>query len=158
MFDLESVQQNFTTDTLYLNQYHYGGLAFRGSREWNPDDKLHFREKWNILTSEGIRDSSANATHARWVDAFGTIEGSITGVTVFNHPSNFRYPQAIRVHPSMPYWCYAPVVDGKFSINPSVPYVSKFRYFVHNGHPDIMEIDRLQRTWAEPALIKVTYK
>jgi len=158
LFDLESEQQNTTTDTLYLNNYHYGGLAFRGSRQWNPDDIKNYKGSWSILTSEGIKDSSANHTHARWVDASGKIDESIAGATVFNHPANFRYPQAIRVHPQMPYWTYAPVADGAFYIAPGQFYRSKFRYYVHDEQVKPEIIEKLYEAWANPVKVEVTYK
>ncbi|HYC30228.1 MAG TPA: DUF6807 family protein, partial [Chitinophagaceae bacterium] len=80
LFDLESAQVNITSDTLFLNQYHYGGLAFRGSKEWNRHDTAHFRNDWQLITDEGQRNASANATHARWVDASGKLNGQISGV------------------------------------------------------------------------------
>jgi hypothetical protein len=150
MFDLRLEQVNNTADTLFLNQYHYGGLAFRGSRQWNPQDKIHFKNNWNIVTSEGIKDSAANGTHARWVDAYGLIDGAMAGATVFNHPSNFRYPQAIRVHPSMPYWAFAPVVDGAFTINPGQVYRAQFRYFVHDGPVDKYMLEMVEKDWIDP--------
>ena len=155
LFDLESEQVNTTNDTLFLNQYHYGGLAFRGSREWNPDDKFHFQKNWHILTSEGIRDTLANHTKARWVDAWGEIDGGIVGTDVLAHPSDYRYPQAIRVHPTMPYWCYAPVIDGAFWLAPGEPYRSRYRYFVHRGAPDISVIEKLNDDWVNPPSVRV---
>jgi hypothetical protein len=155
MFDLRLEQVNATQDTLFLNQYHYGGLAFRGSRQWNPHDKIHYRKNWNIITSEGIKDSAANGTHARWVDAFGPIDGALAGATVFNHPSNFRYPQAIRVHPSMPYWAFAPVVDGAFTIGPGEIYRAQFRYFVHDGPVDKYLLEMVEKDWVEPPQVRV---
>jgi len=155
LFEIDAVQTNTTTDTLYLNKYHYGGMAFRGSKYWNPDDKKNYKNNWNILTSEGIKDSAANHTHARWVDASGMLKNKIAGVTVFNHPSNFRYPQAIRVHPNFPYWAYAPVVDGPFTIDPKKKYFAQFRYYVHNGMPDLNMIERLESDYRNPPLIKV---
>ena len=147
LFDIESLQQNVTADTLFLNPYHYGGMAFRGSREWNPDDKSNFTGNWHILTSEGMRDSSANQTAARWVDASGNVKGKPAGVAVFNHASNFRYPQKIRVHPQMPYWCYAPMIDGAFYIAPGQYYKSRFRYYVHNGLASTSLLDQLHQDW-----------
>jgi hypothetical protein len=158
LFDLESEQQNITGDTLFLNSYHYGGLAFRGSRQWNQHDTKNYKEMWHILTSEGIKDSSANAKHVRWVDAWGKIDEGVAGVTVFNHPSNFRYPQAIRVHPSMPYWAYSPVVDGAFYIAPGGFYRSKFRYYLHDGEPQTEFIEKLFRDWASESNVKVTFQ
>jgi hypothetical protein len=156
IFDIESEQTNTSADTLYINKYHYGGMAFRGSKYWNPDDKKNYRNNWNILTSEGIKDSAANHTHAKWVDASGKVDKATAGITVFTHPSNFRYPQPIRVHPTMPYWVYAPMVHGAFTIDPGAKYFSKFRYYVHNGMPDTKFIEKLREDYAEE--MKVTIK
>ena len=152
IFDLESQQQNITVDTLYLNKYHYGGMAFRGSSQFNSHDAKNFKDNWNVLTSEGIKDSSANATRARWVDISGRIDNSVAGATVFNHPQNFRYPQSIRVHPQMPYWSYAPVVDSGFVIPPGGYYRSKFRYFVHDGQVSPQLIESYFRQWTLSAI------
>lgn len=158
LFDLESEQTNTTRDTLFLNPYHYGGLAFRGSRSWNPDDKEHYEKPWHILTSENILDTLANHTHARWVDAWGQIGGSLEGVTVMSHPGNFRHPQAIRVHPNLPYWAFAPVIDGAFSIAPKAVYRSRYRYYVHSGKVEKDAIEKIYREWVEPPEIKIDMK
>jgi hypothetical protein len=158
LFDLWLEQTNTTTDTLFLEKYHYGGMAFRGSKYWNPVDKKYFSSNWQVLTSEGARDSAANHTHATWVDASGRIRNKFAGVTVFNHPSNFRYPQAIRVHPAMPYWAYAPMVDGAFNIPPGGKYYARFRYYVHDGLPDEKIIERINKDYNNPPHIHVQRK
>lgn len=143
LFDLQSDQVNITKDTLYLNKYHYGGLAVRGSKEWNRHDSVHFRNEWKILTSEGKDNASANHTAARWVDASGKLNDKTGGVTVFGHPSNFRFPQTIRLHPDMPYWCFAPMVESAFTIDPGKNYRSAFRFFVHDGGVDTSIIEKV---------------
>ncbi|MGB8193049.1 MAG: DUF6807 family protein, partial [Chitinophagaceae bacterium] len=134
---------------LYLNKYHYGGLAVRGSKEWNRHDTPHFRNDWQILTSEGKNNASANHTPARWVDASGKVSDKTGGITVLGHPSNFRYPQAIRVHPDMPYWCFAPVVDGAFTLAPGANYKSAFRFFVHDGVADTTAIEKAEMNYKD---------
>ena len=158
LFDLISEQTNITSDTLYLNKYHYGGLGLRGSKEWNPEDKNNFKNKWEVLTSEGGRDSAANHTHVKWVDGSGIVNGGMAGVTVFSHPSNFRYPQAIRVHATMPYFVYSPVVDGAFTINPGETYRSQYRYYVHTGKLDTATAQRLEQDYATPPVVKAYIK
>lgn len=156
LFDLISEERNVTTDTLFLEKYHYGGFGFRGSKHWNDHDKKNFEQHWKVLTSEGARDSAANHTHARWVDASGLINGQAAGVTVFDHPVNFRYPQPIRVHPTMPYFVYSPVVDGAFSINPGTWYRQQYRYYIHQQLPDTTAIDRVEKDWVVPPAVTVT--
>jgi len=154
LFDIESDQVNTTQDTLYLEEYRYGGMAFRGSREWNQSDSPHFKGDWIITTSEGKDRISANHTHARWVDASGKVQGEMNGLTVFDHPANFRYPQTIRVHPDMPYWVYAPVVEGPFNIPPGAHYRSRFRYLVHRNGVDMKLIDKIEKDWINPPKIE----
>lgn len=156
LFDLESEQVNITQDTLYLNKYTYGGLAFRGSKEWNKNDKANYKNSWQILTSEGKDTSNANHTHARWTDASGKIGDKMSGATVFGHPTNFRHPQSIRVHPEMPYWCFAPVVDAPFTLAPGKPYTSRFRYFVHDGAADVKTIENINADWVKPVRVAVS--
>lgn len=156
LFDFISEQRNVTTDTLFINKYHYGGLGFRGSSQWNDHDKQHYKSNWSVLTSEGIRDSAANHTHARWVDAAGKVNGVEAGATVFDHPVNFRYPQPIRVHPNMPYWVYSPAIDGAFTINPGTWYRSQYRYYVHQQVADMPTLERFEKDWVVPPAVKVT--
>jgi len=116
---------------------------------------VNYKENWKILTSEGIRDTLANATHAKWVDASGKIQDQIAGVTVIGHPTNYRYPQTIRVHPTMPYWAFSPMVEAGFTINQRSYYLSKFRYYAHAGAPDTKIIDRINNDFAEPPVVEV---
>jgi len=154
LFDLRSEQINTSQDTLFLNEYLYGGMAFRGSKEWNRDDEDNFTNAWEIMTSEGFINETANHTKAAWVDASGTINGKKAGLTVFGFPDNFRAPQTIRVHPTMPYWVYSPVVDGAFYIAPGQKYVSRYRYLAHNGNVDKAELYRVQADMENPVVVK----
>jgi hypothetical protein len=154
LFDIVSDQVNTTSDTLYLEEYRYGGMAFRGSREWNQSDSSHFTKDWIITTSEGKDRISANHTHARWVDASGEVQGEMNGLTIFDHPSNFRYPQTMRVHPDMPYWVYAPVVDGPFNIPPGAHYRSRYRYLVHKQGADLTLINKIEKDWINPPKVE----
>ena len=155
LFDLFSEQTNTSTDTLFILEYHYGGMGFRGSKEWNNVDSINFTNTWKILTSEGHTNESANHTHASWVTASGQVDNKTAGVTIFGFPDNFRYPQAIRVHPSMPYWVYAPMVDGEFYIAPGSSYKSKFRYYIPNGKANQEVIENIDKSLKSPVKAKL---
>jgi hypothetical protein len=154
LFDLLSTQINTSSDTLFLEEYIYGGMAFRGSREWNKDDTLHFVTPWKIRTDTGRDNETANHTKVKWLDASGQIGDHEAGVTVFGFPDNFRYPQSVRVHPEMPYWVYSPPVEGRFYIAPGEIYKSKYRYFVHNGSPGLTVIEAIERNISQPIEVK----
>lgn len=147
LFDLSIRQENVTNENLILDQYIYGGMAFRGSAQWDPHNKKMFQQKWHVVTSEGIRDTAANNTAARWVTVSGAVDNQPAAATVIGHPSNFRYPQKIRVHPDMPYWVFSPVIDKGFTIQAAGTYTAKYRYFITNLPPTEQELLPLTTAW-----------
>jgi hypothetical protein len=149
LFDLESVQRCASESPLQINKYHYGAMAVRGRREWLKPGAGDF------LTSEGKTEKDGNHTQPRWVDIFGDLEGSATGVTLFGHPDNFRYPQPVRLHPTKPYFCFAPLVSGPFEIQPGEAYTSRYRFFVHNGKLDVNQAEQIWRDYTDPVIAKV---
>jgi hypothetical protein len=155
LFDIYSEQTNTTSDTLFLNEYIYGGMAFRGSKEWNMDDTVHFSNIWKILSNEGLTLENVNHTKAKWIDATGEVDGKVAGVTIFGFPDNFRYPQMVRVHPEMPYWVFSPVVEGPAFIAPGEKFTSRYRYYVHDGVADTNLLQNIQRDLENPVTVSV---
>ena len=80
---------------------------------------------------------------------------TFAGATLMCHPDNFRFPQPVRLHPDKPYFCFAPMVLGPFKIAPGKPYVSRYRFFVHDGKPDAKRIEALWNDYADPPVVKV---
>lgn len=155
LFDLYSKQVNTSTDTLFVNQYHYGGMAFRGSKFWNEVDSLHFESSMKIITSEGKDRAASNHTRPNWICAYGEIEGKEVGIVVFSHPDNFRAPQFVRVHPEMPYFCFTPTVEEGFSIAPKESYAVQFRFITFDGKPDLELLEGLWLDYASPVKVKL---
>ena len=145
-FDLVSTQTCATKDPLLIQKYHYGGMAIRGNSQWMAKDK-EGKPKGSMLTSEGKTRKNGNHSRPRWVAMYGPVDGQECGVLVMNHPDNFRFPQWVRLHPSMPYFVYAPMVKEPFSIEPGKPYVSKFRYLIFDGQPDLKMIEKAWKDW-----------
>ena len=154
LFDIQSEQTNVTTDTLFINKYHYGGMAFRGNACWNPTDSTRFQSEMKILTSEGKTRAESNHTKPNWVIAYGEVEGKMVGIAIFDHPSNFRFPQPVRVHPEMPYFCFSPMVEAEFQIVPQQKYNSQYRFLVFDGAPDLSLVERIWQDYAHPPIIK----
>jgi len=135
IIDLTSTQTCATDKPLKLPQYHYGGLGVRGNLAWNPVEAA------TMLTSEGHDRKSGDNTKAKWVHLGGQIDGEPTGIAVLIHPSNFRFPQPLRLNPKNPQLCVAPSQDGDWSIEPGKPYISKYRLLVYDGKPDAKWIE-----------------
>jgi hypothetical protein len=150
MFDLVSTQNCATASPLKLPKYLYGGLGFRGNWSWNGKDKTFF------LTSEGETDRvKGNETRARWCHISGDVDGARAGVAILCHPDNFRAPQPMRLHPTEPFFCFAPSQLGDWEISPGKPYVSRYRFIVADGPPDRAELERLWNDYAHPPMIRI---
>ncbi len=144
-FDLISIQSCATEDPLLIEKYHYGGMAIRGNDQWFKLDK-DGNPLGEMITSEGKNRENGNHTRPRWVAMHGPVDGQTCGVVVMNHPNNFRFPQWVRLHPSKPYFVYAPMVEEPFKISPDKPYISKFRYFTYDG---TLDHDVIEGSWNE---------
>lgn len=149
LWEIALEQQNGSSDTLFINDYHYGGLGFRASKHWNETDSSAFQNPMRILTSQGLQRDSSNHSRPEWISAFATINDSLVGLAVLDHPDNFRYPQPVRVHPEMPYFCKAPMVGQAFNLPPMGSYKARYRVLVFDGAPDKQIITREQKHFAK---------
>ncbi len=150
VFDFTSTQTCASESPLTLKQYHYGGLGVRGAADWEGD-------ACRFLTSEGKNRLEGHATAAKWCAMSGRIgkEGAKTaGIAILGHPSNFRAPQKMRLHPDEPFFNFAPEQDGDFDIVPGRPYVSRYRFVVFDGETDAKLCDTLWNDFAEPVEVK----
>ena len=66
------------------------------------------------------------------------------------HPGNFRSPEPLRIHPTMPYMVYTPSFLGDWEITPRAPHVSRYRFVIHDGVLPAETIERLWKDYAEP--------
>ncbi len=142
--DLLSQQQAATRAPLQVLEYHYGGFALRGHRDWDADSKFSF------LTSEGKDRLEGNHTRPHWVLMTGPVEGDWASCLAMGHPENFRHPQPVRLHPKMPYFCFAPMVLGDFSITQETPFKSRIRIIVADGQMTSEEANTFWAEYAEP--------
>lgn len=133
-------------------------MAFRGCKQWNSGDSVNYKTKWTILTDSGAGLLNANGKRAAYVSVSGLINNTISGVTVFGFPCNYNYPQPVRVHPVMPYWCFAPMATAAFQIKPGETFTSTYRYYVHDGIPDQRKLEQMNNDILHPVEVTVFYK
>jgi hypothetical protein len=150
MFDLTSTQELVTSTPLALPEYRYGGVGFRGPRNWDGAANTTF------LTSEGKDRSNGHATRARWCYIGGIVNNAQAGIVILGHPENFRAPQPMRIHPTEPFFNWAPSQLGRFEITSTQPYISRYRVIVFDGPPDVPTIERLWHDYAEPVKANIT--
>lgn len=153
-FDLDTTQRALTDKPLMVSKYHYGGMALRGPIRWllsaDRDDagaNNEPREPSFFLNDHGSDRKKGNHEHARWVALSGRIRGKPVSIAVLCHPDNFRAPQAARLHPTKPYFCFAPCVDGEFTVDKDHPLHARYRYLVTDTPPDAEWIDEQWKRW-----------
>jgi hypothetical protein len=149
MFDVVVTQTGATTSPLLLPEYRYGGIGFRGHSEWLDKSNCFF------LTSEGKDRANGNGTRARWCHIGGRIGGKFAGIAILDHPTNFRAPQPTRLNPDQPFFCYAPSVMGEWEIGRGQEYVSRYRFIVYDGEPDVAAINHFWDDYANPVQVTV---
>ena len=152
VFDVEVTDTCATDAPLKLPEYRYGGIGLRGNGAWDGATNMTF------LTSEGQTDRSKgdkNETRGRWMHMGGLVQGGRTGIAVLGHPGNVRAPQPMRMHPTEPFFNFAPQQAGGMEINPGQPFVARYRFVVADGAPDKAELDRLWNDYAHPPKVTV---
>jgi lysophospholipase L1-like esterase len=154
-FDIDSTQRALTDVPLIVQEYHYGGMAIRGPVRWvqgekqiiTPENPPNLREPSNFLNDQGSDRVQGNHQVARWVAMHGTLDGHNVSITVLSHADNFRAPQPARLHPTKPYFCFAPCVAGEFIIDKQHPLRSRYRFLVTDAAPDATWIDQQWQAW-----------
>lgn len=143
LMDVQSSVRCAGESPLHLPEYHYGGMAIRAARSWTP-------QHVNFLTSEGDERIKGNHTRPRWCDVNGMIDGHAAGITLMTHPNNFRFPEPLRIHPTMPYMVYTPSFLGDWEIRPGTPHLSRYRFVIHDGNLTAETLNQLWQDYAQP--------
>lgn len=150
IYDLSSNARCATEKPLYLPKYHYGGMAIRGGRGWT-------KETCRFLTSNGKTRENGNHDRAQWCDISGRKNNETvwSGFCMLSHPANFRHPEPVRLHPSMPYMVFTPSALGDWKIEPDSPNISRYRCLVHDGLVNPQQTEQLWQNYASPPQAKL---
>jgi len=139
IIDWQITQDANGKDSLILDKYTYGGVGFRGNDEWNTPNS--FDSLCYFKTNDGLDQTDANHTRPLWASMYGKVGGKMGGIGIIQGKKNLRYPQFIRVHPSMPYYCFLPTVEEAYTIGPDDQLISDYRLVVFDGEvdPEVMK-------------------
>jgi hypothetical protein len=149
VFDLEIAQSLVGTAPLELPVYRYGGVGMRGRHEWDGRDKTFF------LTSSGLSRGPGHGTRATWVHMSGAVDGQRAGIAMLSHPDNARSPQPMRIHPTEPFFNFAPQQAGPLTIRPGEVFTLRYRFVVMDGAPDAALLDSMWQAYALPLRARV---
>jgi hypothetical protein len=142
--DLDATHTCASQSPVVIEQIEYGGLMFRGRAEWTRNHQHDY------LTSEGKTKRNGDQSRPRWVQLYGPLEQRFLGLSVLDHPDNFRFPQPSRLAAETPYFCFAPASLGSFSIEPGKPNRARYRFLTHDGKLDSATLDRCWQAYAQP--------
>jgi hypothetical protein len=151
--DFESVQTS-VADSCTINAHNYGGMAFRGLRSWFED------QSFALVTSEGQDQQTGNESRPKWVRMSGPVpseagqDDELGTLMALGHPNNFRASQPVRLHPDKPYFCFAPMIAGPFTIAKEKPFVSRYRFLIFDGEVDSEFEQRVWNDYAEPPAVR----
>lgn len=153
-FDIETTQQALTQAGLIVHQHHYGGFALRGPTRWLSSKDSDgggpaSLEASAIVNNHGSDRIDGNLQHAKWVALSGAYDGEPVSVTVLCHSDNPHAPQAARLHPTKPYFCFAACADGEFVIDRDHPYRATYRILVTDAQPQAGWLDELWAKWCK---------
>ncbi len=149
ILDLVLIQSLATDSILVLNEHRYGGVGFRGNRAWKAADEVDF------FTSEGRTRKDGHATRARWVHIGGPVDDQYAGIAILSHPVNYESPQPVRIHPTEPFFNYAPTQAGAFSITHQQPMEWKYRFITYDGAHDSKLLEALWQDFASPLSVRM---
>jgi len=157
VIDLISTYNNPTDDIFTILKYRYQGFGFRATEKW--DDKTA-----SILTSEGKDKSDGNSTRARWCDINGVSESGTSGILFITNPSNYNYPEPIRIWPTGSnegkenvFFNFNPSMDRDWNLQPCVDYQLKYRIFVYDGRIEAEQAEKLWRDYAFHPVVEIDY-
>ena len=126
-----------------LLEYRYAGLGWRTTEKWDNKNSM-------VLTSDGKTRKDADGSKARWCIVQGKIDGDYAGVVMMSSPTNYNYPEPLRVWPENQYdrgdmfANFCPTKDMDWLLKPGHKYVLKYRFLVFNGHFDK---EKAENTW-----------
>ena len=151
LIDLTLIQTAATDSTLRLPVHRYGGVGVRGHRSWVGEEGVEF------VTSEGRTRENGHATRGRWCHVGGRVEGRQAGIAVLSPPENQKAPQPMRIHPTEPFFNFAPTQASELSITPDAPAVWKYRFVTYDGPHDSVLLDALWEDYANPLAVHIVH-
>jgi len=138
-----------------LLEYRYGGLGWRTTEKWD-------RYNSTVLTSEGKTRKDADGSRARWCNVQGEIDDDFAGVVMMAFPTNYNYPEPLRIWPEDQYGRgdmfvnFSPTKNMSWILHPRQSYVLKYRFLVYNGHTDKDKAEEAWNNYAYPPEIKIS--
>lgn len=147
-------KMNCATDSMFkILEYRYQGFGFRATEKWDDNTAT-------LLTSDGKNKGDGNGTRARWCDVNGVSAQGTSGVLFITHPSNYNYPEPIRIWPTGAnngkenvFFNFNPTMDRDWNLYPGTNYQLKYRMYVYDGKISPEFAEKIWSDFAHPPIV-----
>jgi hypothetical protein len=150
-----NIQMNCADESpVKLLEYRYAGLGWRTTEKWDNKNSM-------VLTSEGKNRKDSDGSKARWCIVQGEIDNDYAGVVMMSFPTNYNYPEPLRIWPEDQYGRgdmfanFCPTKDMDWLISPGKKYSLKYRFLVFNGRIDKEKAESSWYYFAYPPQVKI---
>jgi len=149
LWEFTSTLNMATESPIVLEEYRYGGFGMRATDVWtNKNSKA--------LTSEGKTRKDADGSKGRWAWINGDTDKGVAGVLFMSYPSNYNYPEPIRMWPEDAnggrgdvFFNFSPTKNKNWNLYPGKDYSLKYRLLVFEGE---ISTEKAEATWADFAV------
>jgi hypothetical protein len=131
-----NIQMNCADESpVKLLEYRYAGLGWRTTEKWDNKNSM-------VITSEGKTRKDADGSKARWCIVQGEIDDDYAGVVMMSFPTNYNYPEPLRIWPENQYnrgdmfANFCPTKNMDWLLSPGKNYALTYRLLVFNGRFD----------------------
>ncbi|MCO8124122.1 PmoA family protein [Stieleria sp. TO1_6] len=110
------------------------------------------------INSEGVKDGQMWGKRAAWVDYWGDIDGQVTGVAIFDNPSNPRHPTwwhardygLVAANPfGVNHFEGKPDGSGDMTLEPGKPITFRYRFLFHTGDAETADIAAAYQSYCD---------
>jgi len=153
IWDFTSTLNCATPDTVFLKEYRYGGFGFRATPDWDNQNS-------KVLTSEGKSRKEADAGTARWCMIDGDVGGGHSGIVFMSSPTNYNYPEPMRVWPEDAnkrgdvFFSFSPTRNKDWTLLPGRDYTLRYRLLVYDGTVTAEQAEAVWKSFAAMPQVK----
>jgi hypothetical protein len=120
--------------------------------------------KGTLVNSEGMKDQAVWGKQANWCDYYGTVDGEMVGIAMFDNPKNFRHPTHWHAR-DYGLYCANPFgisdftgdksQNGAHTIPAGEDLSFRYRIYMHKGDTQAANVPAYYEAYAEPPKVEV---
>ena len=148
-----------------------GPLTFGDTKEGSfgmrlPDSMRVVGGDGHINSDTGVKDAKTWGKKAAWVDYFGTVDGELTGIAIFDATDNLRHPSTWHVRDYglfavNPFGLHdfdndkANPKKGNYTVEVGKSLSFKYRIFIHKGNTLSSHIQEVWNSYSIPPTVQI---